>query len=55
MEPWTCAICGETIDEDDAEALDLNTGTVHGECLEEWESDEPNRAADYYHDQRYDR
>ena len=55
MEPWTCAICGETIDEDDAEALDLNTGTVHGPCLEEWESDASGRRADAAYDQRYDR
>ena len=55
MEPWTCAICGETIDEDDAEALDLNTGTVHGPCLAEWESDASGRRADAAYDQRHDR
>lgn len=49
----TCAICGEVITENEADAgdyCDTSTGEVHDHCLQEWQDDRDGRLADYYHD-----
>ena len=54
MDDVTCQICGEPIPEDDPDYFDHETmGPVHDSCLAEYEADEPNRAADFYHDSRF--
>ena len=58
MDEPTCAICGKPITEqDDADNNYCETanGEYHVDCFNEWEDDAPGRAADFYHDMRYDR
>jgi hypothetical protein len=51
-----CPYCGQELNEDLEESIiDSPRGLAHEECVQEYEDDATWRAADCYHDMRYDR